>query len=138
MRKMAVRMAENHEGERVKALVDPDNDFFPGIDWQDIYPYWVAVTYEDSPDQMIACAQVIASKPVGHIEFLSLEESLNDVQRAYAIKMIENNAQLLLYGNGVYVARSCIPFDMKQWKKIVKKRWGVHMFEANVFAMRMQ
>ena len=133
MKKLIVRMATNEEGARVQSLADPDN-CFPGVKWDNIYPYWTVI--EDEGD-IIACAQVVTSHPIGYIEFLSFDPYLSAFKKARAIKLIQENAQLLLYGSGVYVARSCVPFRMKKWKKIVKKNWGKRLYDGNVFAMRI-
>lgn len=131
MKKLTVRMATNEEGDRVHALADPTN-CFPGAKWDNIYPYWTVV---EDDGEIIACVQVITSQPIGYIEFLSLDPALLDFEKACVIKLIQENAQLLMYGSGVYIARSCVPFRMKEWKKIVKKHWGKKLYEANVFAM---
>ncbi len=135
MKKYTARGALNSDGARIQELVDPGGVCYPGVSWDSVEPWWVVVLDED---RIIGCVQVIASKPIGHVEFLGLEESLTDSQKAYAIKVIERYAQVQLHLSGVFIARSSIPYTEKQWKKIVKKRWGTFQFGASVYDMRLQ
>jgi hypothetical protein len=134
MKKYRVRLAQNTDSDAVAELVDPGSECYPNVLWDDLFPWWVVVMDEN---RIVGCAQIIASKPVGHIEFLSLHPDLTQTQSAYAIKMIEKFAHVSLYKSGVYVARSSIPETMKQWKKQVVRRWGKFQFTANVYDMRM-
>jgi len=136
LRKLIARMAQDDESEGIRILVDPEDDYYPGIKWQ-VFPYWIAISFEDDPE-IIACAQVITSKPIGHIEYLSFKESLTPIQKAYAIKLIAENAALIMYRAGIYVATSCIYFGEKQWEKVVKKHWGKLLFKGNVFIRRIR
>ena len=133
MKKYSARMAENSEGDRIQELVDPGGLFYPGLKWDQISPWWSVCLDED---RIVACCQIIASPPIGHIEFMSLDEGLTDSQKAYAIKVLGKLAHIIMFKNNVYVARSCIPTEMKSYKKIVKKRWGEFQFNASVYDMR--
>lgn len=132
--KYTARLGQNDEGWRVQELVDPEGEGYPGVEWDKIHPWWV-VCLDDL--EIVACAQVIASQPIGHIEFLNLDKILTPPQRAYAIKTIESYASLQLYANGVFVARSFIPREMKKWKQVVKKRWGVFQGDGGIYDMRV-
>lgn len=130
MKQYVARLANNSEGGRIEELVDPDGDGLLGANWDTIYPWWVVVL---DKEEIVACAQLILSHPIGHIEFLCIDESLNKMQRAFAIKKIEDFAEIQLYTSGVFIARCCITFGDTQWRKIVKKRYGEHLFDASVF-----
>ena len=85
MKKYTARLADNSDGERIRELVDPEGDGYPGVEWDKVHPWWAVVM---DGEKIVACSQVIASKPIGHIEFLNLDETLSDMQKAYAIKVI--------------------------------------------------
>ena len=134
MKKFTARLAENTDGDRVQELVDTNGTGYPGVQWDNIKPWWAVVL---DGEEIIGCAQVVASKPIGHVEFLNLDDSLSQMQRAYAFKVLISFATLMLHGSNVYIARSSIPHGMKQWKKVVKKRYGVHQFDGGIFDMRV-
>jgi len=135
MKKYRARLALNDEGDRIQELIDPGGEGYPDVKWDEIHPWWVVVVDED---EIIACAQVICSKPIGHVEFLSIDEKLNPMQRAYAVKVVYAYSHVSMHQSGVFVARSSVQFGMKHWKKVIKKRWGVHQFDASIFDMRVQ
>lgn len=132
MKKYIARLAE--DGDKIGHLVDPGGEGFPEVKWDKLYPWWVVITDED---KIIGCCQMIVSLPIGHIEFLCLDEKLSVTQRAYAIKVLASYAIAQMHAQGVYVARSSIPHEMKQWKKVVKKRWGTPLFSGTTYAMRV-
>lgn len=135
LKKYRARVAKNEEGSRLQVLVDPD-EVYPEMNWNDINPWWVVALDEHD---IVACAQVVASKPVGHVEYLALDPALNDMQKAYAIKTIVSFAWLQMQMLGVNAFRSAIPHGMRGWKKMVKRKYGgEHQIDAGIFEMRIQ
>jgi len=134
VKEYTVRTALNSDGPKIKDLVDPSGEYYPGVQWTRVEPWW-AVVLDD--DEIIACAQLIASYPIAHIEFLTLEESLSNIQKAGAIKSLVKFAHSTFYSSGIFVSRSSIPLELEEWAGFLEKRWAVHQFDAGVFDMRM-
>ena len=127
-------MATNAEGPIVQGLVDPDSTGYPGVKWDNINPWWAVIM---DADRIIGCCQLIMSQPIAHIENLHLQADLSPTQKSYAIKVLEKYCIMQLFSHGIYVAQSCIPNEMKQWKKIVKKHYGTHLYNGSMYAMRI-
>ena len=133
MKKYTARLAENSEGGRIQALVDPDDIWLTGTVWKDIVPWWVVCLDQG---KIVGCVQIIASTPLGHIEFMRVDESLTLEQRAYAMKVMTRFCEIEMYETGVSIARSCVPHSMKQWKKVLKRKKAHHIQDVSVFMLK--
>jgi len=129
MKKFLCRVAEEEEAPRLKELIDPDSDTI----WQGVAPWWVVCL---DNDRIIGCVQVIVSSPIGHIEFMGLEPSLTDMQKAYAIKTMVKFGLYQMYSNEVFHIRSTIPMGNKPWRNMMKKHFGDHLCDASQYAVR--
>ena len=131
---MTVRMAQDTDGETIRELVDAAGFSIDGLDWSKVYPYWLVA---ENGAGVVGCIQVCVGLPVGHLELMGTSQALSDSQRAKAVKA------LLLYGSatlqqaGAQLAMGVIPFEMRSYTKILKRRGAVVVSRGNVIAKRL-
>ena len=132
---MKARLAENHEGQIVRDLMlQQYSDKWGELDWSTIKPYWIAGELDG---EVKACVQIVVGKPIGMLEFLCLDDSLSRGQKAMLIKEMHKFAMAGLYGAGSSAVVGHIPYELKSWKKILKRRWGGKMLTGgNLFMKR--
>ena len=108
-------------------LATPDDEpFLAGfIDFGDIEVEWAGaheswlVAEED--DELLGAIQVTPSKPIGHIEFLTVKKSLASRKRFEISMSLSEGARLCLVANGTPNARVMVEFENTMMKKLLKK-----------------
>ena len=133
-RNIEVRLATNEEGNDVHGLVYSSGVRIEGLDWSDIYPHWLAAEIEG---KIVGCIQVCLGKPIGMIEYLATDEALSHKDRARVVLALFDQALGSLKTYGAQMASGSIPFELKAYKRVVKRRGGVVLYSGNVFVKRL-
>ena len=127
-----IRLAQNSDGERVGELVSPQ---IGGFDWSDIYPYWLVYEKEG---KVIGCLNVAPSKPVGILDFLALDPSLTSHTRSKVVRGLILQGIATLKAGGSEASLSVVPFELKSYKKILKKHFdAVVAGQGNMIMRRL-
>jgi hypothetical protein len=80
-RNIQVRMAKNSDGDAVAALMDQSGSFqFDDwtIDWSDLDPTWLVA---ECDGKILGCVQSLPAKPIGRIEILCVDMSIEIDER---------------------------------------------------------
>lgn len=133
--KVSVRLARNDEGNEVSDLVNKSGFKIDGLDWSNIHPFWLVAT--DSEDKIVGCVQVCISRPIGMVELLSIDLDVTPIERAVIVKSLLIAATLTLKKGGAQLASGMVPFEMKAYKKILKKRGCVTIASGNLMVKRL-
>ena len=112
-----IRLARNEDGPRISDLVFQPLD----LDWSDVYPYWLV--YEKDGD-IVGCLNVSLSKPIGRLDFLGLDDSLNSHARGKVVRELVFQGIATLKADGSQACLSVIPFELKSYKRILKKHFN--------------
>jgi len=129
-----VRLAQNEDGDDVHGLLYASGLRLEGLDWSDIYPHWLVV----GPNgKLVGCLQVLLGKPVGFIEFMATEESLGHRDRAGVVQALYDQGYASLKTYGAQMIAGMIPFEIKAWKRVVKRRGGVVLYSGSTFITRL-
>jgi hypothetical protein len=136
-RDIKARLAINEEGPRVAELAAQAGFVFSDweIDWSDIHPHWLVA---DHRGELLGCMQLCYGRPVGRLEILSVDTSLEKPVRAYVVNLIGRTAMKIMKDYGAQAVSAMIPFEMKGWKRWLKLRGGVTLVSGNLLLYRME
>lgn len=95
------------------------HDIAQALDPVRLYPFWVVATVDKT---VAACFHLSPGNPMIFVEFMCIDSDLAPRERARLIKRLEGQATATAVTMGASMVCLFIPFEMKQWKKIVKKR----------------
>lgn len=129
-----VRLAQNENGDDIHGLLHSSGVLIEGLDWHDIYPHWLVAEMDGN---IVGCFQVCLGKPIGFVEFLATEKSLGHRDRANVVKALFEQALAALKSYGTQMASGSIPFELKAYKRVVKRRGGVVLYSGNTFVKRL-
>ncbi len=130
---MKIRIARNEDGSRVGELAKLSGFAIEGIDWSEVYPFWLVV--ED--EKIVGALQIILAKPIGWLEMLVLDPDLTPLARARTVKQLASAGMTALKRFGTQIVMFSVPFEEKAYKKILKKRGAVVTSSGNVLAKRL-
>lgn len=131
---MRIRLAENHEGKEVESLVRAGGFGIEGLDWSDIHPHWLAAEHEG---EIVAVIMVSIGKPVGRLEMMATREDLDHRLRAVAVRDLLMQGLATLRQSGAQVAMGMVPFDLKAYKRMLKRRGAAVAFSGNTMVKRL-
>lgn len=126
-----IRLGTNADGPRIGELVAEGGFDVIGLDWTLIEPYWLVA---DTGEEIVGCLQVLPGRPVGRLELLAAEDSLTHRERAMVVKALLEQGMVTLQRAGVQLATGLIPFDHKEYKRLLKKRGAVVIASGNMLA----
>lgn len=126
-----VRLATNSEGTRILELLTHAGFKVDGLDWSKIAPFWLVA---EMNGQVLGCIQVCLGLPIGRAELLAVDPNVTHVLRALLVKRLIYGALSTIKASGAQAATSLVPFEMKSYKKILKKMGCVSMGAGNEMA----
>ncbi len=129
---MKVRVATNEDGPRIGELAASSGFAIEGIDWSRVHPFWLVA--ERDGGTIIGALQIILSCPIGWLEILSVDPALSHIQRAKTTKLLVESGLLSLKRFGAQIAMWSVPFELKSYKKALKKRGAVVVSSGNQMA----
>lgn len=130
------RAALNAEGERIRDLLVKTGFNYQGLgfDWSDIEPYWLVALVNG---QILGCVQMCPGKPIARMEMLAVDEDLAPRLRAVLVKELILSAMAGLKISGCQAISALINFDMKPFKRFLKKRGAVVLTSGNLMIRRV-
>ncbi len=130
---MNVRLATNADGPRIAELVSTQTG--AGLDWTNIYPYWLVA---EKGGAIVGCLNVALSKPVGRLEFMGLDDSLSPHARGKTFRGLVMQGMATLKAHGTEAIFSVVPFELKSYKRVLKKHFGaVIVGQGNMIIARL-
>lgn len=128
------RLAENADGGMVKALLIAAGPFDASIPFDDIHPYWVVVELQG---RIVGCIQTCPSRPIGHLEMMAVAADLGVKERAAVIRELFAAGITCLNFHRCYMAAGFVPFELKAYKRWLKKRGSVVADSGNMMMWRL-
>ncbi len=132
--KPTIRVSEDGDGERIHELLRGMGFTIDGLDWASVANYWLVAETEG---RIVGCVQFIAGKPVAWAELLAYDPALGHVMRAKVVKALVENVIGAAGMFGATAVMGSVPFELKSYKKIIKRRGGVMVASGNLFAKRL-
>lgn len=129
-----IRLATNADGPRIGELAE-QNGFIKDLDWTDIEPYWLVV---ENGRGVVGAVQVAPGKPCGRLEMLSTDPALERFERGRVVKALLDQGYATLTMGGAQIALGLIPFGLKSYKRVLKKRGAMVVTSGNLMAKRLK
>lgn len=127
-----IRLASNEDADRIRELLSSKIE----LDWTDIYPYWLVAEREG---KIVGCINVALSKPIGILDQLAVDSSLNSHARGKVVRALILQGLGTLKAAGASASISMIPFELKSFKRVLKKHFGsVIVNQGNIILTRVQ
>ena len=82
--------------------------------------------------EVVGTLQVIPAKPIGFIDFMAVDKSLPHTTRGWVLKKFEAQSYATLKTAGCQAAGYFIPFELKSFKRILKKRGAAVIASGNM------
>lgn len=134
MSNLSLRLATDQDGPRIAELVGKAGFSIDGIDWTTgIYPYWIVA---QNGAGIKGCISVAPCRPIGRLEMLAVDAE-NPHEQAKIVRMLLVQGCATLKENGAQLAQGQIPFEMRQYKRVLKKRGCVVIARGNLMAKRL-
>ena len=140
MAAFAIRMAQDEDGGTIRDLVTGAGFSIDGLDWSKVYPYWLVAESLDKSSGgagVVGCLQVHRALPIGRLEMLAANQALSDSQRAKAVKALVFHGMAMLAKAGAGLAMGVIPFELRAYTKILKRRGARIVNRGNIIAKRL-
>ena len=130
-RDIKARLAVNEEGPRVAELAATCGFVFSDweIDWSTIHPHWLVA---DHLGELLGCLQICYGRPVGRLEILGFDPSLEKDDKREVIEVLIRSGFKLLKDYGATASSSMIPFELKAYTRWLKRRGGVTLASGNI------
>jgi len=128
------RIAQNADGSAIKALLVAAGPFDETLPFDDIHPYWIVA---ELGGRIVGCIQTCPSRPVGHLEMLAVASSLTAREHAAVIRVLFAAGITCLHLNRSYMAAGFIPFELKAYKRWLKKRGATVADSGNMMMWRL-
>ena len=104
------------------------------LDWEASFPYWLVARINED---IVGCLQVVPARPMGYVEFMSLDEALEPITKARVFKAIEEQAKAVMQLGGSTLMGCMITFPFKNFKRLLKRRGYDVVASGNVLATRI-
>ncbi|MGI9297621.1 MAG: hypothetical protein ACR2QC_06965 [Gammaproteobacteria bacterium] len=131
---MNARLAEDSDGPRIRQLIAQTQADIEGLDWSEIRPYWIVVDREGEP---VGCLNVALSKPVGRLDFLAIDPGLGPHARGRVVRALILQGLSALRRAGCSASISQVPFELKTYKKLLKKHFGAMVVGQGNMVLRV-
>lgn len=114
------RIADNADGEAIKALLVAGGSFDATIPFDDIHPFWLVA---ELPGRgIVGCIQTCPSRPIGRLEMLATAEGLSDLERGLVVRELDMAGAVVLNYHRAVIVAGFVPFGEKGYKRVLKKR----------------
>ena len=130
-----IRMATNADGPTIGRLAQENGFDVEGLDWSDIEPYWLVA---ENGHGVVGAIQVAPGKPCGRLEMLAIDPKLEGFERGRVVKALLDQGYATLAVGGAQFALGLIPFELKSYKRVLKKRAAVVVASGNLMAKRLK
>ena len=131
---VTVALAGNGDGAEVQALVLAAGFEVPGLSWGNIYPHWLVAKIGDD---IVGCMEVLLGRPIGRLEHLAVDQDLDKRVRVAVLRSLIVQGMMALRKYGADLTSSMIPFEDKEWKKVLRKRGAAVMTSGNMMVRRL-
>ncbi len=129
-----IRLATNDEGPIIKSFVAAHGFEEDYLDWNHIYPFWLVAVIQNV---IVGCIQLCPSRPVARIEFLHTIPELSHRERSLVVWQLILTGKETLKIEGAQMISAVIPFELKSYKRILKRRGAVTALSGNLMVWRV-
>lgn len=132
---LAIRIAEPPDGVEIARLLQMDRFEGLDLDWSNLGGQWLVVTKDGA---VVGCIQCLPGKPIARAEFMVLDESLTQRERAEATSMLIHYVTMLLRMAGAGAMISIVSdSDVQGWPVVLERRGWVPMSDGVMMVKRL-
>lgn len=131
VRRQTIRPATAADGERIGFLVRSGGWQIEGIDWSLVAPFWLVADYGG---KTVGCLQLALSRPIGYQEMLAVDPAITGFRRTAIMQDLVYAGLAQHQRNGAQMVCGVVPFELKDYKRLLKKRGAVSIACGNVMA----
>jgi len=113
-----IRLALDETGPLIAEVLAENGIELPDADWSKIFPHWLIATVNDD---VVGCCQVLASKPVGYVEFLFVKPSAPFKIRAIAIRKLIIQSMATIQMNGSSYLGAILDAKNEKFRNVLEK-----------------
>lgn len=126
---ITVSIAVDEEGEEIGRLARANNFEFDGwdIDWSSVFPSWLVAKWNG---EIVGALQVLPGRPIGRMEFMSIDPDQPLRVRAIAVRKLLNAGLFTLNHHGCEGAAGTIPYDLVGYKEVLENMGGMSINEG--------
>jgi len=118
---LGIAIAGAEHGSAIRKLIKVDQiEGLEHLDWSNLGGQWLVVLKGE--EKVVGCIQVLPGKPIGRVDFMVLDDSLTQRERAEATSMLISQVSLLLRMAGVGAMISVVPDDPDGWPAVLERR----------------
>lgn len=129
-----IRLAVNEAGPLIALTLKENGIVLEGADWSKVFPHWLIATVDDD---VIGCVQVLPSKPVGYLEFLSIRPEVPFKFRAIAIRKLMLQGFATLHLNGCAYVGATVAVQNFKFANVVEKMGAVKTYSGDLYVKRL-
>jgi hypothetical protein len=129
-----IRLAVNSAGPQIADILKA-NGIELDVKWDDVFPHWLIACVDDL---VFGCCQVVFSKPVGYVEFLSVHPEAPFKLKAIGLRKLMYQSMNSLYAYGAQYVGGVVAEDNKKFAPIIEKMGFVKTYRANLFVKRLR
>lgn len=130
---MNVRLALDEDGERIRNLFAQTQGTIEGLDWSAVYPHWIVV---ENKSEIVGCINIAPSKPIGRLDFLAVDPNLRPHAHGKVVRALIVQGLATLKQDGCSASVSQIPFELRAYKRVLKKHFGAIVIGQGNMVMR--
>lgn len=124
-----IRIASDDDGPTIGALAWDNGFRLKGVTWDKVYPYWLVAELNGD---IVGAVQISHGMPVARVETLCMSDKLSHRERAICARQILMAAMITLRSGGAQAITSLVPFKMKSYKRLIKRRGGKVVDSGNM------
>lgn len=133
---LGIAIAGAEHGPAIRRLIKVDQiEGLEHLDWSNLGGQWLVVLKGEG--KVVGCIQVLPGKPIGRVDFMVLDDSLTQRERAEATSMLISQVSLLLRMAGVGAMISVVPDDPDGWPVVLERRGWVPVADGVMMIRRL-
>lgn len=130
-----IRIAHASDGPAIGRLITDAGWSIDGLDWSNVAPFWLVAS---DAGKIVGCIQVALSRPIGYLEMLAVDTGITDgFKRQALVQDLLTQGLAVHHRNGCQMVAGVVPFAMKGFKKVLKKRGCRVVAYGNVMVKRL-
>ncbi len=130
-----IRIATDAMGPVIAEILQENGIEFAGADWGAVSPHWLIATLDD---EVIACLQVLPSKPIGYLEYFYARPSLPMKTKIIAMQEIIDHGWKTLMVYGASFCVGSVERHNKNYRTILEKYNFVNVVDTCLMAKRLR
>jgi hypothetical protein len=133
--RVEIRLAVNEAGPQIESVLKANGIVLPDANWGTVFPHWLIACVDEL---VIGCCQVLHSKPVGYVEFLTVHPEAPFKIRAIALRKLMLQSINSIYAYGAQYVGGVVGKENRKFADVIGKMGFVKTYQADMYAKRIR